>query len=348
MTSRYIPHNFNLSKEQINKVGKAINDERAISIKIKKDQYHGEHPLPLTLTELNKINDADRPEITVHLSAKKLIHMKNNSEHKVGGWVGPVISAVTTAAPYIIEGGKAIYNYFTGNNAECEREQELEREREHELEWGRTLDRIHEKVQLLNDNDVRTENNDVGNYVNNMLSKVRKGRGVSTPCSLEPFGRFCSSNAIGQDTTTNSDLETYAKKLKIKYFRGVFMDDELPMKIKTNECGIVNLQDSDEQGSHWVCYFKKGKLKYYFDSYGLDCSNEVLNYLKRPIISSTYQIQKMGSTMCGQYCLYVLFYLGEGYDFIDILHKLLGKQGGDLNEDLHTIGDITEIAELFA
>jgi hypothetical protein len=58
----------------------------------------------------------------------------------------------------------------------------------------------------------------------------------------------------------------------------------------------------------------------------------------------------MGSEMCGQYCLYVLYYLGKGYDYADILHRLLvtGKHGGDLNEDLHTIGDIAEIAELFA
>src|SRR5271156_4165350 len=125
---------------------------------------------------------------------------------------------------------------------------------------------------------------------------------------MQDFNTFCSSNVIGQDTTINLDRETYAKKPKIKYFRGVFMDDELPTKIKANESGIVNLQDSDEQGSHWVCYFKKGKLKYYFDSYGLDPSNEVLNYLKSSIgrspqerssvISNTYQIQKMGSTMC--------------------------------------------------
>lgn len=164
---------------------------------------------------------------------------------------------------------------------------------------------------------------------------------------MQDFNTFCSSNSIGKDTTSNYELIDYAKRLKIPYFRGYFMNDELPKKIKTNECGIVNLQDSDEQGSHHVCYFKKGKLKYYFDSYGLDCSNEVLNYLKSPIISSTYQIQKMGSKMCGQYCLYVLYYLGKGYDFINILHKLLTHKGGDINEDLNTIGDIAELAELF-
>ena len=130
---------------------------------------------------------------------------------------------------------------------------------------------------------------------------------------------------------------------------GCVMDDELPAESRTarEECRIVNLQDSDENGSHWVCYFKKGELKYYFDSYGLDPSNEVHNYLKSPIISSTYQIQKMGTTICGQYCLYVLYYLGKGFDFPDILYKLRGNRGGDLTEDISTIADIAELAELF-
>ena len=103
-----------------------------------------------------------------------------------------------------------------------------------------------------------------------------------------------------------------------------------------------------------MCYFKKGKLKYYFDSYGLDPSNEVRNYLKGakekihadPIISSTSQIQKMGTKICGQYCLYVLYYLGKGFDFPDILNKLRGVSGGDITEDINTIADIAEIAEL--
>ena len=75
----YITHKFNLTNNQIKKLGTAINDERAISIKIKNEQYHGGHPLPLTVTELNKIKDGE-PEITLHLSVKKLNFIKNNHE----------------------------------------------------------------------------------------------------------------------------------------------------------------------------------------------------------------------------------------------------------------------------
>jgi hypothetical protein len=46
------------------------------------------------------------------------------------------------------------------------------------------------------------------------------------------------------------------------------MKDELPKKINKIECCIINLQDSNEEGSHWVAYYKNNDKKYYFDSYG--------------------------------------------------------------------------------
>ena len=57
---------------------------------------------------------------------------------------------------------------------------------------------------------------------------------------------------------TNVDLQEYARRLGIKHFRGVYMRDTLPEKPTRQECGIVNLNTSDEQGSHWVCYSKDG------------------------------------------------------------------------------------------
>src|SRR5271156_401802 len=85
----YLTHKFNLTNKQIKKLGSALNDEKGITIKIKKEQYQGEIPLPLTLTELNKIKDG-APEITLHLSVKKLNHIKNSHE---GGFL-PLLSLI--------------------------------------------------------------------------------------------------------------------------------------------------------------------------------------------------------------------------------------------------------------
>ena len=43
----------------------------------------------------------------------------------------------------------------------------------------------------------------------------------------------------------------------------------LPTKTKLNECGILNLDSSSGDGTHWVMWIKKGKDKFYFDSYGV-------------------------------------------------------------------------------
>jgi hypothetical protein len=49
--------------------------------------------------------------------------------------------------------------------------------------------------------------------------------------------------------------------LKIPHFRGVFCRDELPHKVNTNECGIINLDESRGMGTHSCCWFKRGREK---------------------------------------------------------------------------------------
>ena len=121
---------------------------------------------------------------------------------------------------------------------------------------------------------------------------------------------------------TNYDLIKLSKKLKIKNFRGIFMRDNLPPKINMIECGIVNLDSSNNNGTHWVCYHKNKAKCYYFDSFGLDPPIELKNYLKVDIELSTFQIQKLNTHQCGYYCLLVLKLLDK-YDFKDIIIGLV-------------------------
>src|SRR5271156_4489632 len=94
------------------------------------------------------------------------------------------------------------------------------------------------------------------------------------------FKQFCEENNIPLTTMSNFDIIRIVKQLKIPNFRGVFMRDSLPKKPRTIECGIVNLEPESEKGSHWCCYYKNRET-YYFDSYGLDSTNEMLKYLKK-------------------------------------------------------------------
>ena len=67
---------------------------------------------------------------------------------------------------------------------------------------------------------------------------------------------------------TNFDLISYIEQLKVPYFRGVFMRDGLPKNSNPIECGIMNLNTSDQNGSHWVCFVRNKKDRIYFDSFG--------------------------------------------------------------------------------
>ena len=127
---------------------------------------------------------------------------------------------------------------------------------------------------------------------------------------------------------TNFDLCDYAKKLGLE-MRGVFMRDNLPPRPLENEYSIVNLNKSNENGSHWVCYFKKGDTKTYFDSFGQTVLQEIRDYLKSPIFRNTDVIQPFNTPICGHLCLYVLKSLDRGMTFRDTLNSL-EKIGGEI------------------
>ena len=112
---------------------------------------------------------------------------------------------------------------------------------------------------------------------------------------------------------TNIELERYASD--IPHFRGVFMRDTLPKRIRKNERGIINLDSSKNQGSHWISYARVQKTKnskpivYYFDSFGdLKPTSEMVKYFKSngkdvDIKYNHKQYQSYGTSNCGQLCL---------------------------------------------
>ena len=58
---------------------------------------------------------------------------------------------------------------------------------------------------------------------------------------------------------SNLEIIDAPKKLSQDGFRGVFLRDNLPPKTKLNECGVLNLDSSSVDGTHWVMWFIKGK-----------------------------------------------------------------------------------------
>ena len=105
------------------------------------------------------------------------------------------------------------------------------------------------------------------------------------------------------------------------------MRDELKdKKAQTDECMVINIDHSSNEGTHWTCLFIKNKVGFYFDSYGFEPTLEVIEYCNAATLStryySSYPIQKMNEVICGHYCIYVLYRLSNGDDFDGICDEL--------------------------
>ena len=135
--------------------------------------------------------------------------------------------------------------------------------------------------------------------------------------------------------STNIELINIAKSLCIPNFYCI-MIDELDKVLLTSWKGneyscfpisiICNLQDSSENGSHWVMCFINLKSKIFYCSYGSPIPTKIKAFLMTlnslPILSSNFQIQDFNENTCGYYCLLILYLLNEGLNFEDIILSL--------------------------
>lgn len=85
------------------------------------------------------------------------------------------------------------------------------------------------------------------------------------------------------------------------------MRDKLPKTPHSKESGIINLDNDEGEGTHWVAYYKNNNIVKYFDSFGnLQPPLEVLRYLGNNINYNYKRFQKNNSFNCGHLCLQFL------------------------------------------
>ena len=116
---------------------------------------------------------------------------------------------------------------------------------------------------------------------------------------------------ISQLTTlSNSDINLICNTLKIP-LKGVFMKDEFKLPLQDGYY-IMNLQDSHENGSHWVAFVKIKSNVYYHDSYAVIMPQNQYDLFKSEQINiyyNTLQKQSLDTTSCGWWSIYFLYYM---------------------------------------
>ena len=122
---------------------------------------------------------------------------------------------------------------------------------------------------------------------------------------------------------SNLEIIDAAKRLSLHGFRRVFLRDTVPKKAKLNECDILNLDSSSDDCTHWVMWFKKGKDKFYFDSYGMQPPSELIAYTRSPIFYNSERVQQNGKVFCGHLCLFALKQLSLGNNVQAVINNLI-------------------------
>ena len=121
-------------------------------------------------------------------------------------------------------------------------------------------------------------------------------------------------------------LEKYMKADKwiTEIYGGVFPKDLLPHSPERPSLFIVNLDKSDQPGSHWVVVFVVDrKISEYFDPLGKVPDTDFKNYLTQQSRSYRYsdkRCQNYASNICGQYCLFYCYFRARGYSMQHILN----------------------------
>ena len=97
-------------------------------------------------------------------------------------------------------------------------------------------------------------------------------------------------------------------------FNGFFSRDNLS---KTKDGAyVINLDDTQSKGTHWILLFLKKNVAVYIDSFGIEyIPQELLIKLKdKSVTHYIFRIQDNDSVMCGFHCIaFIEYILGIHY-----------------------------------
>ena len=118
-------------------------------------------------------------------------------------------------------------------------------------------------------------------------------------------------------------------------FNGVYSTKNLPNKIKKGPY-VINLDEYENTGTHWIALFVKTNEAIYFDSFGIEHIPKEINKffnndttkstaepssLERSAISriksKIFRIQAYDSIMCGYFCIEFINYMLKGKTLLD-------------------------------
>ena len=107
-------------------------------------------------------------------------------------------------------------------------------------------------------------------------------------------------------------------------FNGVYSRNNLPKKIK-DEAYVINLDEYEDVGTHWIALFCNKSEIVYFDSFGVeDVPEEIKEFVgNKNIIANIFRVQANNSVMCGYFCIGFIDYMFADKKMTDFTNMIL-------------------------
>ena len=115
---------------------------------------------------------------------------------------------------------------------------------------------------------------------------------------------------------TNFEIQEYYKNEP--RFNGVYYRDNLPKTIKSGTY-VINLDEYEDVGAHWIALYVKNNEITYFNSFGVEhVPKEIKKFIEHKNIKiNIFKIQADNSTMCGYVCIGFINFMFAGKSLID-------------------------------
>ena len=189
------------------------------------------------------------------------------------------------------------------------------------------------KTNMKNDNeDMETNEKEAVSYEDENYENITKDELKERLYTSSNIMKVFEVGIKANKASSNIELLEYIRLLKVPKFKDVFHIDELPKRIKDVECGIGNLSQHQQSGTHWVAYAKIHENRIYFDSFGRRIPVEIQKYMKTseeykndlPVITrNTDIVQRFNTKICGHLCLFVLTsIMRENIPFPSVMDQL--------------------------
>ena len=152
----------------------------------------------------------------------------------------------------------------------------------------------------------------LGNLLTGGKGIMRAGDGIV--CAGSGSKKTPLNSLLPFHPLTNIEIsEYYANEPR---FNGVYSRNNLPNKIKKGAY-VINLDEYENTGTHWISLFVKANKVIYFDSFGIEhIPREINKFINNNIESNNLEYRRT-IQLCVDFCIEVINYMLKGKTLLD-------------------------------